>query len=170
MWGHQESLNGYQPRETYSAVVKSMRTKSKSNHMQIINYPFKKSGTITLTNEILSNSIDCELAITDIEIFQSLNYRKEKHFKKPLALIFNNPKAHSFTKLNFQFAVEQICVDHKDNKVKKIEIIFPDKNLEKNKINTTNLKSYSDYSLVILAPQGLIKSKNIQINKTKILI
>ena len=88
---------------------------------------------------------------------------------KSIALKFSNPLVKSFTKQSFEFPVEQITVDYKNNIVKSIATIYP--NTHRLNINTNqNLTSYTDYSLVILAPKGLAKSKNIQVAKTKIRI
>ena len=137
--------------------------------MKILNFPFSRSAQISIYNDNILDLIECELASSDVEIFQSLNYRKEKHFKKPLALKFSNPLAKSFSKHFFEFPVEQISVDYKNHTVKSITTIDP--STIKSNINTIeNFATYSDCSLVILAPRGLTKSKNIQIAKTKISI
>lgn len=130
--------------------------------MQTLNFPFQQTVKLTIANNAKVKQIHCELATSDIEIFQALNYRKKEDFKKPLALVFENPKAQIFTRFNFAFAVEQIAVDAINNEVKDMETIYPDTN------NEWDLKGYSNYSLVILAPKGLIKSKNIQLHKTTI--
>jgi hypothetical protein len=135
--------------------------------MKILNFPFSQSAQISIYNDSKLDQIECELAASDVEIFQSLSYRKEKYFKKPLALKFSNPLAKSFSKQFFDFPVEQIVVDYKNHTVKSIATIFPSD--IKSNINTIdNLISYSACSLVILAPRGLTKSKNIQVAKTKI--
>jgi uncharacterized membrane protein (UPF0127 family) len=135
--------------------------------MKILNFPFSKSAQISIYNDASFNQLECELAVSDIEIFQSLNYRKQKHFNKPLALQFSNPLAKSFSRHSFEFPVEQITVDYKDNIVKSIATIYP--STTKNNLNTIDsFTSYSDCSLVILAPTGLAKSHQIQVAKTKI--
>jgi uncharacterized membrane protein (UPF0127 family) len=135
--------------------------------MKILNFPFSQSAQINISNDSKLYQIECELAASDVEIFQSLNYRKEKYFKKPLALKFSNPLAKSFSKQFFDFPVEQIVVDYKNNTVKSIATIYPSI-IKSNKNTNDNLISYSACSLVILAPRGLTKSKNIQVAKTKI--
>ena len=135
--------------------------------MKSLQYPFNKSIALSIINDSIVNQLECELANTDVEIFQSLNYRKEKYFKKPLALHFSNPLAKSFSKQSFEFPVEQITVDYKNNIVKSIATIYPI-TYELNKNIFQNLTSYTDYSLVILAPKGFARSKNIQVAKTKI--
>jgi uncharacterized membrane protein (UPF0127 family) len=135
--------------------------------MQVLNFPFNKSIKVQIVNDAVVNQLDCELANSDLEIFQSLNYRKEKHFSKPLALLFSNPLAKSFSKQAFDFPVEKIEVDYKNNTVKSIETIYPNKN----KTNNNTLDSftaYSNCSLVILAPKGLTNAKNIRVAKTSI--
>jgi hypothetical protein len=49
--------------------------------MKILNFPFSQSAQISIYNDASFNQLECELAVSDIEIFQSLNYRKEKLFK-----------------------------------------------------------------------------------------
>ena len=135
--------------------------------MQVLNYPFRKTVKIQIENDFMVNHLDCELAVSDLEIFQSLNYRKEKHFSKPLALLFSNPLAKSFSRQEFDFPVEKIEVDYKNNRVKSIDTIYPNKNKTLN--NTLDcLTAYSNCSLVILAPQGLTNVKNIRVAKTSI--
>lgn len=137
--------------------------------MQALSYPFSKSIQLKISNDTVVNQVECELANSDLEIFQSLNYRKKKHFNKPLALLFSNPLAKSFSKQAFEFPVEQIVVDYKNNTVKSIDTIYPELTKQtKNPFDT--FKAYSDCSLVILAPEGLTKSKKIQVAKTKIIM
>ena len=135
--------------------------------MKILNFPFSQSAQVSIYNQAELNFIDCELAVSDVEIFQSLKKKKKKHFKKPLALKFSNPLAKSFSKQSFEFPVEQIEVDCKNQTVKSITTIYP--TTVKSNINTIeSFTFYADCSLVILAPRGLSKSKNIQVAKTKI--
>lgn len=134
--------------------------------MQILPFPFKNTVQLHLANDNQTKVLNCELAATDLEIFQCLNFRKLEHFNKPLALRFDNPKAQSFSKINFEFPVEQIAVDAISQKVKELTTIYPAKN--KNKL--PNLKSYANFGLVILAPKGYIRNHNIKLEKTKIAV
>ena len=137
--------------------------------MQILNFPFSNSVQVNISNDSEVNQLECELAHSDLEIFQSLNFRKEKHFNKPLALRFANPLAQSFTRQSFDFPVEQIIVDYKNNTVKSIETIYPDTK-QNTKPSLYSFKAYTNCSLVILAPKGLTKKRNIQVAKTKIIV
>jgi uncharacterized membrane protein (UPF0127 family) len=93
--------------------------------MQILQFPFKQTATLNIANTLQTKHLDCELATTDIEIFQSLNFRTKEEFKKPLVLVFSNPNAQSFSRINFQFPVEQIAVDSDSHVVKEITTIYP---------------------------------------------
>ena len=134
--------------------------------MQILDFPFKQTATLQIANHTQTKQLDCELATTDVEIFQSLNFRTREEFTKPLVLLFSNPTAKSFSRINFQFPVEQIAVDHASNVVKEITTIYPDNN---NK-TSMSLKAYSNYGIVILAPKGVSKLHNIRLDKTRIAV
>lgn len=134
--------------------------------MQILDYPFKQTTKLNIANGFQTSQLECELATTDIEIFQSLNYRAPEAFKKPLVLVFDNPSAQSFTHCNFRFPVEQIAVDSSSHLVKEIKTIYPDNT----KDNTLSLTSYTNYGMVILAPKGASKLHHIELNKTRIAV
>ena len=148
-------------------VVQSMRTRNsqKPNMMQILQIPFKQTARLNIANSFQTKQLDCELATTDVEIFQSLNFRKREEFKKPLVLVFSNPNAQSFSRINFEFPVEQIAVDPASHIVKEITTIYP-----VNDKTAMSLKAYSNYGLVILAPKGSTKYHKIELDKTRIAV
>jgi len=134
--------------------------------MQILQFPFKQTAKLNIANSFQTQQLDCELATTDLEIFQSLNFRTKEEFKKPLVLVFSNPNAQSFSRINFQFPVEQITVDATSHVVKEITTIYPAHNKE----TSMSLKAYSNYGIVILAPKGSSKQHNITLDKTRIAV
>ena len=132
--------------------------------MSQLNIPFNQSTSLIVSTDKQPLKINTELATSDIEIFQGLNYRTKKEFTKPLTLKFSNPLVQSFVKINFSFPVEMIAVDYLTNKVKKTQFI-PAK-----KEGGDFIQGYSEYALVILAPKGFCKSNKIQEDVTIIKI
>ncbi len=132
--------------------------------MSQLNIPFNQSTSLIVSKGKQPLKIKTELAFSDIEIFQALNYRTKKEFTKPLTLKFSNPLVQSFVKINFSFPVEMIAVDYLTNKVKKTQFI-PAK-----KEGGDFIQGYSEYALVILAPKGFCKSNKIQEDVTIIKI
>ncbi len=130
--------------------------------MTRLNIPFEKTCTIVISSNKLPIKVKSELATTDIELFQALNYRSKKEFTQPLTLMFNNPLAQSFVKLNFSFTTELIAVDYITNKVKKIQL------LPAKKDTGDFIQGFSEYSLVILAPKGFSKQHKIEELKTTV--
>ena len=132
--------------------------------MSKLNTPFPNETTIIIRNPKKTTKIRTELASSDIEIYQALNYRKKKEFTKPLTLKFNNPLLQSFVKFNFLFPVELIAIDYKTHQVKKIQLI------EVKKHTGDFIQGFSEYSIVILAPKGFCKTHHIEENCTFIQI
>ena len=132
--------------------------------MSQLNTPFEQSATILVSASKKQLKLKTELASSDIEIFQALNYRTKKDFTQPLTLKFSNPLAQSFVKINFSFTVEMIAVDYLTNKVKKTQFI-PAKKEEGDFI-----QGFSEYALVVFAPKGFCKSNKIQEGETIIRI
>lgn len=132
--------------------------------MSKLNIPFQQSVTLLISNDKKLLKIKTELASSDIEIYQALNYRTKKEFVQPLTLKFSNPLAQSFVKINFLFPVEMISVDYITNKVKKIQLI-PAK-----KESGDFIQGFSEYSIVIFAQRGFSKTNKIEEGVTSIKI
>lgn len=132
--------------------------------MSKLNIPFQQSVTLLISNDKKQLKIKTELASSDIEIYQALNYRTKKEFVQPLTLKFSNPLAQSFVKINFLFPVEMISVDYITNKVKKIQLI-PAK-----KESGDFIQGFSEYSIVIFAQRGFSKTNKIEEGVTSIKI
>lgn len=132
--------------------------------MSKLNIPFQQSVTLLISNDKKQLKIKTELASSDIEIYQALNYRTKKEFVQPLTLKFSNPLAQSFVKINFLFPVEMISVDYITNKVKKIQLI-PAK-----KESGDFIQGFSEYSIVIFAQRGFSKTYKIEDGRTVIRI
>lgn len=128
--------------------------------MKHLTFPFSDNCTIEISNGRVKRHIDCELASSEIEIFQSLSYRK--CIDIPLVLLFKNPLKQNFSKQQFKFNVEQICVDNKNNYVTKINILYPSQS------RGEFIQSYSEYALIILSPIGFFQKDLLIENKTKI--
>lgn len=125
-----------------------------------LSFPFTESITLIIKTGSLAVKLQTELASTDIEIYQSLNYRTIKHFKRPLTLLFNKPLIQTFTKLNYAFTTELLAIDYQTNKVKKIQTIHPKKE------QGDFIQGFSEYALVVLAPKGFCKKNKIEEGKT----
>jgi hypothetical protein len=128
--------------------------------MSQLNTPFEQSATLLIAGPKQTIKIKTELAVSDIEIFQALNYRTKKEFKQPLTLKFSNPLLQSFVKINFLFTTELIAVDYRNNEVKKIQLL-PFK-----KGTGDFIQGFSEYSIVVFAPKGFCKENKIEEGKT----
>lgn len=128
--------------------------------MSQLNTPFEQTTSLILSTGKQRLKIKTELATSDIEIFQALNYRTIKEFTQPLTLKFSNPLAQSFVKFNFSFPVEMIAMDYLTHKVKKTQFI-PAK-----KEGGAFIQGFSEYSIVVFAPRGFCKSNKIEESKT----
>lgn len=134
----------------------------KQKNMNQLKTPFEQSVTLLISTKGQLLKLKTELASSDIEIFQALNYRTKKEFTQPLTLKFSNPLAQSFVKINFSFPVELIAVDYITNKVKKTQLV-PAKKQEGDFI-----QGFSEYALVVFAPKGFCKSNKIEEGNTLI--
>ncbi len=130
--------------------------------MKHLAIPFQDSIELTFDNRTRKKSLVCELASTEIEIFQSLCYRNAKDFKTPLVLLFKNPLIQSLSMIGYKFDVEQIFVNIETGVVNKIYTIY------KSKQSGLFIQGYSEFSMVILAPVGFCNKYSIEILKTKI--
>jgi uncharacterized membrane protein (UPF0127 family) len=128
--------------------------------MSKLTTPFQNETSVIIKNAKDSFKIKTELACSDIEIFQSLNYRNKKEFTKPLTLNFSNPLVQSYVKMNFMFSVEIIAIDYITHKVKKIQL------LQANKYPGDFIQGFSEYAIVILAPRGFVKKHKFEENMT----
>ena len=131
--------------------------------MKHLQFPFAENVTIEITNGNKKVLVDCELASSEIEIFQSLSYRTKKDFKEPLALLFDNPTTQYLSRQSFNFPVVQVNVNHENNLVKKISLVQ-----KSNKENGQYIQSYAEFSLVLLLPLDSELNKIIVENKTLI--
>lgn len=132
--------------------------------MSQLNTPFEHLATLLISKGKNQLKIETELASSDIEIFQSLNYRRKKDFTQPLTLKFSNPLAQSFVKINFLFPVELISIDYITNKVKKIQLIPTNEN------KGDFIQGFSEYSVAVFAPRGFSKTNKIEEGVTSIKI
>ncbi len=129
--------------------------------MKHLKFPFAENGTIEISNGKKKVLVDCELASSEIEIFQSLSFSTKKDFKKPLVLLFDNPTTQYLSRQPFNFAVIQVNVDHGNNLVKKVSLV-PKSIKEKGQY----IQSYAEFSLVLLLPLDAELKKLIVENKT----
>ena len=127
------------------------------NHLP---YPFEKSASLKIKTASKQNSFNVEIADSEIEIFQSLNFRTSKEFKAPLVLKFENPLVQSLSLQKFKFDAEQILVEDGSNIVRGIQLI------KKVKGSGKYIQAYAGFSIAILAPIGFAKKFGIVLNKT----
>ncbi|MBU3715216.1 MAG: hypothetical protein FGM46_09780, partial [Ferruginibacter sp.] len=73
--------------------------------MQHLNYPFDQTVTLNITTGGKKILLEAELASSEMEIYQSLNYRQPDEFTRPLVLRFQNPNIQYFSKQSFAFPV-----------------------------------------------------------------
>lgn len=132
----------------------------KLKHMSKLTTPFQNETSVIIKNTKDTFKIKTELACSDIEIFQSLNYRKKKEFTKPLTLKFSNPLVQSFVKINYEFPVEIITIDYLTNRVKKVQVVYV------KKYSSDFIQGFSEYSIAILAPIGFSRKHKIEDNMT----
>ena len=131
--------------------------------MKHLQFPFAENVTIEISNGKKNVLVECELASSEIEIFQSLSYRTKKGFKKPLVLLFDNPTTQYLSRQSFNFPVIQVNVNHGNNLVKKVSLVP-----KSNKVNGQYIQSYAEFSLVLLLPFDTEFKKLLVENKTMI--
>lgn len=73
--------------------------------MKHLQFPFAETVTLVVKNGKARSSIECELASSEMEIYQSLAYRSKKDFTKPLALVFSSPTVQYLSKQSFDFSL-----------------------------------------------------------------
>jgi hypothetical protein len=132
--------------------------------MKYLPFPFEQSTLLVIKTAKSINILTAELASSDVEIFQSLNYRAAKDFKSPLVLQFSNPLIQSLSLQQFKFDAEQILIEEASNVVRGVQLI------KKSKSNGKYVQAYAGFSLAILAPVGFSKKFGIELNKTIITI
>lgn len=130
--------------------------------MNFLSFPFPRSIEITISRGGKQRAYICESAASKVEVFQSLCYRKAKEFNKPLVLIFDDPHSQNLSMIDYKFDVEQIFVNYYSGLVNKINT------LHSNKTSSLFIQGYSEFSMVILAPKGFVKSQKIKLFETKI--
>ena len=130
--------------------------------MNFLSFPFPRTMEITISRGGKLRSYICESATSKVEVFQSLCYRKAKEFNKPLVLIFDDPHSQNLSMIDYKFDVEQIFVNYYTGIVNKINVLYS------NKKSNLFIQGYSEFSMVILAPKGFVKSQKIKLFETKI--
>lgn len=131
--------------------------------MQYLSYPFIQIAKLTITNGNKKILLEAELASSEIEIYQSLNYRQSEEFTRPLVLRFQNPNIQYFSKQSFAFPVVQVCCEKKTGLVKRVAPITQRTNLEGNFI-----QCYSEFLLVLFLPPNAPVLKQIKTGSTTI--
>lgn len=129
--------------------------------MKHLPFPFADNVIVEVKNGKTISKIECELASSEIEIYQSLAYRKRKDFTRPLALVFSSPTVQYFSKQSFDFPCVQVNVDYSTNLVKRI-LHIP----KSGKVNGNYIQAYSEFSLVLLIPAGIALIQNIVLDQT----
>lgn len=129
--------------------------------MQHLNYPFDQTVTLNITTGGKKILFEAELASSEIEIYQSLNFRKPDEFNRPLVLRFQNPNIQYFSKQSFAFPVVQVCCEKKTGLVKRVAPIAEPTNSEGNCI-----QCYSEFMLVLFLPPNAPILKQIKTGST----
>ena len=129
--------------------------------MQHLSYPFDQTAKLTITTGRKKILLEAELASSEIEIYQSLNYRKPDEFIQPLVLRFQDPNIQYFSRQSFAFPVVQVCVDWKTGLVKRVASIAAQANSSGNFI-----QSYSEFLLVLFLPPNASVLKHIKTGST----
>ena len=129
--------------------------------MQHLNYPFDQAVTLNITTGGKKILLEAELASSEMEIYQSLNYRKPDEFTRPLVLSFQNSNIQYFSRQSFTFPVVQVCVDWKTGLVKRVAPITQSTNSEGNFI-----QCYSEFLLVLFLPPNAPVLKQIKTGST----
>lgn len=131
---------------------------------QHLPFPFSKKAIVRLTTGKKTLIVECELASSVIEIFQSLCFRKKNQFKQPLLLKFENPLQQNFSRQTFSFDVIQVCFDYESGLAKKIAPI------RKSSGKAAFVQSFAEFSYVLLLPANAQLARSIFANQTKISI
>ena len=122
-------------------------------------FPFDCRCLLQIENQEQKEQLTCELAVSIIEIFQSLNYRNVEDFSTPLVLKFDSPNIQSYVLSTYGFPVEHICVNEKAL-VDKFYV------QPTSKLKTPFIQAYSSLDFVILAPVGFIDKYILVENET----
>jgi hypothetical protein len=133
--------------------------------MKHLQFPFAETVTLVVKNGKARSRIECELASSEIEIYQSLAYRSKKDFTKPLALVFSSPTVQYLSKQSFDFSLVQVNVDYRSNLVKKVLHLA-----KSGKSSGSYIQAFSEFSLVLLIPIGHALIKEIVLDESKITI
>lgn len=120
-----------------------------------LSFPFASKCVIAFKNGTITKTITCELARSVIELFQSLNFRRQQDFTTPLLLWFEDPNVQSYVLTNYAFPVDQICVDV--NGIVSKCYVQP-----VTKASASFIHAYSSYRFIVLAPSGFIKKYKIK--------
>ena len=131
--------------------------------MQHLSYPFDQKAKLKITTGSKKILLEAELASSEIEIYQSLNYRQPDEFIQPLVLRFQNPDIQYFSRQSFAFPVVQVCVDWKTGLVKRVAPIAAQANTDGNFI-----QCYSEFLLALFLPPNALVLKQIKTDVTKI--
>ena len=131
--------------------------------MQHLSYPFDQTAKLKITNGSKKFLLEAELASSEIEIYQSLNYRLPDEFIQPLVLRFQNPDIQYFSRQSFAFPVVQVCAERKTGLVKRVAPIAAQVNTGGNFI-----QCYSEFLLVLFLPPNAPVLKQIKTGVTTI--
>jgi hypothetical protein len=131
--------------------------------LQHLSYPFDQIAKLKITNGSKKILLEAELASSEIEIYQSLNYRQPEEFIQPLVLRFQNPDIQYFSQQSFAFPVVQVCAERKTGLVKRVAPIAVQANTGGNFI-----QCYSEFLLVLFLPPTAPILKQIKTGATTI--
>lgn len=125
--------------------------------MSYLQFPFKGRCFVRISTGKKMQTVECELATSVIEIFQSLSFRQPGEFQMPLVLKFADPDSQSFVLSRYNFLIEQIPID-KNGKVSGYSIV-PAGTSPGNYI-----QAFSSFQYLIQASLGFAKKYHINEN------
>ncbi|MCA2856519.1 MAG: hypothetical protein IM449_16915 [Microcystis sp. M065S1] len=131
--------------------------------MKHLTNPFDQTAKLKITTGSKKILLEAELASSEIEIYQSLNYRQPEEFIQPLVLRFQNPNIQYFSRQSFAFPVIQVCAERKTGLVKRVAPIAAQANTDGNFIQCN-----SEFLLVLFLPTNAPVLKQIKTGVTTI--
>ena len=125
--------------------------------MQQLSFPFNNKCYFSICEGNRSYApVEAEEAVTTAEIYQSLNYRSQHQFRKPLVLHFPAVEQQSAVWFGYSFDVEVILVDAEGSISK--TFVMP----KRREGDALFVQFFIDCAYAILVPVGFCKKWNIR--------
>lgn len=125
--------------------------------MQQLSFPFSNKCYFSICDGNRSYApIEAEEGVTAAEIYQSLNYRNQFQFRKPLVLHFPGVDQQTAVWFGYSFDVEVILIDANGSIAK--TFTMP----KRKDGDALFVQFFIDYAYAILVPVGFCKKWNIR--------